>query len=101
MKNNFNLKGLIVGCGSIGERHLYNLKCIGIDKIAIFDKNKKRASELSRKYKVEKFHDLKSALSFNPDFSIVSTYANSHTDLALQCINTNSHVFIEKPISSE
>ena len=36
------MKGLIIGCGTIGERHLQNLKKIGINNIAICDTDKKK-----------------------------------------------------------
>jgi len=102
MKNkNVDLKGLIIGCGSIGARHLYNLKSLGFSTIAIFDENKQKLNDLSKKYDVTKFSSLDSALSiFKPDFSIVCTYPSTHIKLASICINFNSHVFIEKPLSS-
>lgn len=102
MKNKFcNLKGLIVGCGSIGTRHLHNLKSLGFYNIAIYDANKQTLDELSKKYNVAKFTNLNSALSiFKPDFSIICTYPSSHIKLASLCIDFNSHVFIEKPLSS-
>ena len=102
MKNHLsNMKGLIIGCGSIGQRHLHNLKKIGIKNIAICDKDKKRVNELSKKYNTPKFYDLNSALSFEPDFSVICTYPNSHLQIASACIDMNSHIFIEKPISSD
>ena len=101
MKNNYkNLRGLIIGCGSIGERHLHNIKKIGIKDIGILDINKIRVNNLSKKYSVKKFYDLDSALSFKPDFSIICTLPESHIPIASSCINSHSHVFIEKPLSS-
>src|SRR5256885_5918631 len=101
MKNTIsNMKGLIIGCGSIGTRHLHNLKKIGVRDIAICDEDKKKVDDLAKKYDTKKFYDLNSALTFEPDFSIVSTYPSSHTKIASYCISVNSHVFIEKPISS-
>ena len=99
-KSTANMKGLIIGCGSIGKRHLHNLKKIGIKNIAICDTDKKKVNELARKYKTQKFFDLDSALSFEPNFSFICTYPNSHLKLANTCIDINSHLFIEKPISS-
>src|SRR5713226_647406 len=96
-----NLSGLIIGCGSIGERHLHNLKKIGINDIAIYDSCRKRVDELSKKYNAKKFYSLDSALSFRPDFSVICTYPNSHSHLADACIDVNSHLFIEKPISTD
>lgn len=95
-----NLKGLLVGCGSIGERHLHNLQKLGIKNIAICDKNKKRVNELAVKYKVKKFYDLDSAMSFEPSFTFICTYPNSHLHIANKCLNFNSHLFIEKPIAT-
>jgi predicted dehydrogenase len=102
MKNkSFDLNALIVGCGSIGTRHLHNLKSLGLSNIAIYDENKTKLNKLSKEYGVIKFNSLDSALSiFKPDFSIICTYPSSHVKLALSCINFNSHVFIEKPLSS-
>lgn len=102
MKNkDHDMKGLIIGCGSIGTRHLHNLKTLGFSNVAICDEDKQKTNKLSKKYNVKKFYDLNSALyNFKPDFSIICTYPNSHTKLASTCIDFNSHVFIEKPISS-
>src|SRR5690349_13320497 len=100
--NEFNkkLKGLIIGGGSIGERHLHNLKKIGIDNLSIFDENQKRVNELGLKYKVKKFHDLKSALDYEPNFSIICTYPDSHLKIANYCIAAGSNIFVEKPLSA-
>ena len=74
MKNSYNnLRGLIIGCGSIGERHLHNIKKIGVKDIAILDINKLVLNNLSKKYSVKKFFNLDDALSFKPDFSIICT----------------------------
>ena len=101
MKNNYNnLRSLIIGCGSIGERHLHNIKKIGIKDIGILDINKTQVNSLAKKYSVKKFYDLDSALSFKPDFSIICTLPESHIPIANSCINSGSHVFVEKPLSS-
>ena len=102
MKNKIHeLKGLIIGCGSIGTRHLHNLKSLGFIHIAIYDENKQRINELSKKYDVTKFDSLDSALDeFKPCFSIICTYPSSHIKIASSCIDFNSHVFIEKPLST-
>ena len=101
MKNNYNnLRSLIIGCGSIGERHLHNIKKIGIKDLGILDTNKTRVNSLSKKYSVKKFYDLDSALSFKPDFSVICTLPESHIPIANSCINSGSHVFVEKPLSS-
>jgi predicted dehydrogenase len=96
-----DLKGLVIGCGSIGERHVNNLIKLGIKNIAICDKDKKKVDELSLKYKTQKFYEINSALSTEPNFSFICTYPDSHIQIANSCISANSHLFIEKPISSK
>ena len=94
------LKGLIIGCGSIGERHIHNLQKIGIKDLSIYDISKTRVDALSKKYKVVKYYNLDSAVKSSPDFSVICTHPNSHVYLAKICVDINSHVFIEKPLST-
>lgn len=96
-----NLRGLVVGCGSIGERHLHNLQRLGISNIAICDQDKIKADLLAQKYRVQKFYDLNSALSMEPNFVFICTYPKSHLEIAKKCLTSNSHLFIEKPLASE
>jgi len=100
-KQTETLKGLIIGCGSIGERHLYNLQRLGITNITVCDQDKTKANQLAQKYKVQKSYELDSALSFEPDFTFICTYPKSHLTIANKCLSANSHLFIEKPLSSE
>ena len=92
-------RGLVIGCGSIGERHIHNLQKIGIKDIGVYDVDKKRTKIISKKYKIKSFFDFDSALESRPDFSIICTYPDSHIRIASNCVKANSHVFIEKPIS--
>jgi predicted dehydrogenase len=103
MKNTIEgMKALVIGCGSIGSRHLHNLKQIGFSNIAIYDSDKQKVDGLAKQYAVKKFDNLDVALNtFEPNFSVICTYPNSHMDLTSKCVDANSHVFIEKPISSD
>lgn len=100
MKKFSKLSCLIIGCGSIGERHVHNLKKLGVNNIAVYDTSKKKVNYLSNKYKTKKFYQLESTESFKPNFSIICTYPSSHIDLTNFCLDLNSHVFVEKPLSS-
>lgn len=95
------LRGLVIGVGSIGERHLHNLRKIGIKEIGIYDNDKNRLKHVADKYNTTKIFDLNSAFEFKPNFSLVCTYPSSHINFANLCLQMNSHVFIEKPISSD
>lgn len=96
-----DLSGLVIGCGSIGERHLYNLKKNGIKEIRVFDEDKKRLEIIASKYKIKKFEKLDVALKENLDFAFICTYPPSHVKIANECIKNNVNLFIEKPISSD
>jgi predicted dehydrogenase len=91
---------LIIGAGSIGQRHTFNLNKLGIKNIAIYDTNPLKAKQLARKYNAQFYYDLDSASSFKPDCSFVCTYPNTHLELANFCLDINSHVFIEKPLAT-
>lgn len=99
MKFKKEIRALVFGCGSIGERHLFNLKKLGVTDLAVFDINKKKAYEVGSKHKVKYFHDVNSALNFRPTVSLICTYPSSHLKLANRCLDVNSHIFMEKPIS--
>jgi len=95
------LQGLVIGCGSIGERHLFNLKKFGIKNLGIYDEDIKKMDQLAKKYKVMKFKNLDDALNNAPNFSVICTPPTSHVNIANKCIKLESHVFIEKPISND
>jgi len=94
------MKALIFGVGSIGQRHLYNLKKLKVDEIAICDVNKKIVFSLSNKFKIKKFSNIDDAFSFNPEISLICTPSNTHLKIIQKCLKANSHVFVEKPISN-
>jgi predicted dehydrogenase len=91
------MKFLIIGCGSIGQRHIQNLIKLGFQDIEIFDFNKELASNIAKKFKVRYIKKLQ----FNtPDCTLICTPPSSHTELAIKALENNSHVFIEKPLSN-
>jgi|TARA_B110000438_G_scaffold300360_1_gene352578 predicted dehydrogenase len=96
-----NLAGLVIGCGSIGRRHINNLKNLGVKNLSVFDKDKKLLDDVSKKYSIKKFDNLQTALSFKPDFSVICTFPKSHIQIANQCLKYNSNILIEKPLSSD
>lgn len=100
MKSLTDSKCLIIGCGSIGERHLFNLKKLGIKDIAVYDINREKLRKISKKYRVQIFEDLNSSFSFKPDISLVCTYPGLHLKHSTACLKKGSHVFVEKPLSS-
>jgi len=93
------LSGLIIGGGSIGQRHIFNLLKLGEKNISIYDNNEIVSKNISKKFNIPRFVDFESALSSNPDFCFICTFPSSHVNFSKKCLLNNSHVFIEKPLS--
>lgn len=91
---------LVVGCGSIGERHIRNLKSLSTGEIIACDIDKKRISVIGEKYGVQTCANLSQALTQSIDAALVCTPPSTHIPIALQIIEHGSHVFIEKPLSN-
>ena len=91
------MKFLIIGCGSIGQRHLKNLKNMGFSDIEVFDSDRKMMNEISKKFKIKYLDSLNIK---DVDCTLICTPPNSHIELAKKSLESNSHVFIEKPLSN-
>jgi len=93
----FDLRFLIIGCGSIGQRHINNLLSIGIKNIEVFDSNKSLLKKVGKKFNVKTVNKLEFN---NTDCTLVCTPPSTHIKLAKKAIESKSHVFIEKPLSN-
>lgn len=93
------MRFLVVGCGSIGQRHISNLLNLG-EEVAGCDINENLAKQITKKYQIPFFTDIKRALEkYSPDAVLVCTPTHLHIPIAEQALKENCHVFIEKPIS--
>lgn len=91
---------LIVGCGSIGTRHIENLRALGIRNIAVADPDPDRTRTVAARFGVRCFRDAEYAIAdFGPDVVFVCTPPVCHVRFALAALNAGAHVFIEKPLS--
>lgn len=95
-----SLRFLVVGCGSIGERHMMNLKAtVPNADIDVFDPQAERVKTVVMKYGVNAV--LENSLdSTRYDCVFICTPPISHIELAIRALHSNSNVFIEKPMSS-
>lgn len=91
------LKILVIGCGSVGIKHIINAKDFA--KLGILDVNKKSTYN-AEKYDIEKNFedDFESALSWSPDGIIIATPNETHVNIAKKCVLRDFDVLIEKPI---
>lgn len=101
---------LIVGVGSIGERHLRCFQATGRAEVAFVEINDTLRATISQRYGVRGFSDLKDAIVDRPDLSpskargatlaVVATPANRHIEIATRLAEANFHLLIEKPLST-
>ena len=93
---------LVVGAGSIGERHLRNLLSLGHSNVTVVDSRRERLAELAAKYGVETNPNYESALNSGSgiDAVLVCTPTEAHLAPAVKALEAGAHVFIEKPISN-
>jgi len=94
------LKFLIIGCGSIGERHVSNLKKIRPDAlIDVFDAQIDKSKKIAQKYNsVTSLREFPNSDRY--DCTFICTPPNLHLEYALKAGKNNSNLFIEKPISA-
>ncbi len=89
---------LVIGCGSIGQRHLRNLRSVGVDVVG-YDPDPVRRDEVMKRYEVRMVADLETALDQRLDAAYVCSPSNTHVSIALQAARRGVHLFIEKPLS--
>lgn len=91
---------IVVGCGSIGERHLRNLRSLGEQQLHVVDpvdEARARAEALG----ATTHRSLDSALAVEPRAVLVCTPPFDHVHSARAAISAGAHVFVEKPISHD
>lgn len=94
------MRVLVVGCGSIGRRHMRNLRSLrdDIDLIA-YRHTGRDADLLGREFGLRSFYDLEKALAEQPDFALITNPTSLHIPAAIEVARRGCRLFIEKPLS--
>ncbi len=91
---------LIVGCGSIGERHTRVLQGLEVEEIILCDSNTDNLAYVAKKYDIEEtYTDYNEALKKDINSVVICTPNNLHVPIGLKACEKNCHIFIEKPLS--
>jgi len=92
---------LVVGCGSIGERHLRCLQRTRHAEVVACDTNPTLLNRITTQYGVTGVGDFLDALSTHRfDGIVICTPAHTHLDLALAGLKHGAGLLIEKPLST-
>lgn len=92
---------LIIGVGSIGERHLRCFQATGRARLAIVEVNEPLRQRIAERYGVpDAFATLEAGLAFTPTAAVVCTPAHLHVEQATRLAQAGCHLLIEKPLST-
>ena len=94
------MKALVVGAGSIGRRHLRNLRSLDVNALGIVDVDRARSTAAARECDATVYATLEEALASAPDFALIATPTHLHLRPALACARAGVHVLIEKPLAA-
>lgn len=91
---------LIIGCGSIGERHLRNFQATGRCHVIACDNRPAILAAMAEKHGAATSDDWTAALA-NPAVTavLIATPATSHVAIATKVLQAGKHCLIEKPLS--
>lgn len=94
---------LVVGCGSIGKRHIKNIKFLNVDKISICDLNSERVKDAGDQFDIDsRFTDLNKALAQKGiDAAIICVPTSYHIEVAAKVAKKGIHIFMEKPLAKD
>ena len=106
------MKVLMCGLGSIGQRHVRNLRTLLGDQVEILayrnrasspvlnaDMTVKSGADLESTYQIRSFTNLDDALNEKPDAVFITNPNTLHVPVALAAARSGCQLFIEKPIS--
>jgi predicted dehydrogenase len=89
---------LVVGVGSIGERHVRCFRAAGAE-VSICELREELRDQVATRYEVPAFGSLEAAIAARPDAAVVATPAQLHVPMALALARAGAHLLIEKPLA--
>jgi predicted dehydrogenase len=96
------MKILIVGLGSIGKRHLENIRgLVAGARVAIWrQRNKQSPPNAAEDLAVDQvFYSQADALDYAPDAAIIASPSSMHVSNASALARQGVHLFVEKPLA--
>ena len=92
-------KVLIIGCGSIGQRHIRNLRSLGVTNIIALRSKKGHFQNLPVELNITEVGSWDEAINENPDIAIIANPTSLHLDYILKLLPLVKGIFVEKPLS--
>jgi len=90
----------VIGCGSIGCRHLRNFMMMGQENLIAVDTSAARLTDARDQVdNLRTYSSVERALENNPQAAIISTPPATHDSIAVNFISAGIPVLIEKPLA--
>ena len=98
-----HMKYALIGCGRISPNHIEAAIKNNLDIVAICDVIEGRMNDIISCFdlkKIKKYSDYKELLKKErPEIVAIATESGKHASIAIDCINSDCNVIIEKPIA--
>ena len=98
-KKEASVRALVMGCGSIGKRHIKNLLVLGVKRIVAYDPRADRLRDVKAAFPVDTVETLEQAWAAQPAVALITAPTSLHVPLAVEAAEHGCHLFIEKPLS--
>jgi predicted dehydrogenase len=89
---------LIIGTGSIGRRHIDNLRKMAPFSEFAFVRADAREDEYSRELGATVFANVQAGIDWSPDLAVIATPSNLHGDALFPLLCAQVPTFVEKPV---
>jgi predicted dehydrogenase len=95
------LRAAVIGVGQFGEQHVDVHAALGIEVVAVADRNADRARQVAQKHGVPRWYTDAARLfdECRPDGVSIAAHPAEHVDLAVQALDRGCHVLVEKPLA--
>jgi len=91
---------IVIGCGSIGQRHIKNLQALGINSIITLRSRKGHYKKLPKDIQVKEVETWDDVINEKPDIAIIANPTIFHLEYVTKLITLVKGIFIEKPLSN-
>jgi len=92
---------LVIGSGSIGERHIRCFLRTGRAKVSVCEIDRTLLRRVEKEYDVSRvYEDLCDSLSSQPKAVVIAAPSDRHVPMAIQAAEAGCHLLVEKPLST-
>ena len=93
---------LVIGAGSIGERHICCFLKTGRARVSVCEIDRALLGRIANDYDLSQAcEDFGDALSSKPRAVVIATPAHLHVPMAIRAAEAGCHLLIEKPLSTD